>query len=174
MRDVRLKREAAEDGLQIIDRARLAEEAYDSAASITWRAMSRRRCFNLKIALNERPTYLEALRLRERIIAETDPEPASRRSTPLSVRKSVSRTPKAGSDGKRPSGRWKETHAARRAGGVGVRGQGSNNLERRGVAVAALATAVLAELQGSGIGVGWCSPDHRAAPRQRTAWGLWA
>ena len=30
--------------------------------------------FNVKIALIMRPTYLEALRLRERIIAETDPD----------------------------------------------------------------------------------------------------
>jgi len=32
----------------------------------------------LKIALMMRPTYLEALRLRERIIAETDPEQLKR------------------------------------------------------------------------------------------------
>jgi hypothetical protein len=30
--------------------------------------------FNVKVALMMRPTYLEALRLRERIVVETDPE----------------------------------------------------------------------------------------------------
>jgi type II secretory pathway component GspD/PulD (secretin) len=74
MRDVRLKREGAKDALQWIDRAKLAEDAYDNAAKYYLEGDVEKALYNLKIALNERPTYLEALRLRERIIAETDPE----------------------------------------------------------------------------------------------------
>lgn len=72
--DVRLKREAASDNLQIGDRARIADEAYASAAKNYLEGDVGRALHNLKIALMMRPTYLEALRLRERIIAETDPE----------------------------------------------------------------------------------------------------
>jgi type IV pilus assembly protein PilQ len=74
LRDVRLKREGALDSLQIIDRAKWAQEAYDCAARYYLEGDVEKALFNLKIALHERPTYLEALRLRERIIAETDPE----------------------------------------------------------------------------------------------------
>ncbi len=72
--DVRLKREAASDNLQMGDRARIAEEAYASAAKNYLEGDVGRALTHLKIALMMRPTYLEALRLRERIIAETDPE----------------------------------------------------------------------------------------------------
>jgi type IV pilus assembly protein PilQ len=74
LRDLRLKREGMKDGLQIIDRAKLAEDAYDNAARCYLEGDIEKALFNLKIALHERPTYLEALRLRDRIIAETDPE----------------------------------------------------------------------------------------------------
>lgn len=74
LRDVRLKRQGATDSLQIIDRAKIAEEAYDSAAKYYLEGDVEKALSSLKTALHERPTYLEALRLRERIIAETDPE----------------------------------------------------------------------------------------------------
>jgi type IV pilus assembly protein PilQ len=74
LKDLRLKSQGAEDGLQIIDRAKIAAEAYDSAARYYLEGDMEKALFNLKIALHEQPTYLEALRLRERIIAETDPE----------------------------------------------------------------------------------------------------
>jgi hypothetical protein len=74
LRDMRLKREGVRDSLQVYDRAKIAEEAYDSAAKYYLEGNVEKALFNLKIALHERPTYLEALRLRERIIAETDPE----------------------------------------------------------------------------------------------------
>jgi type IV pilus assembly protein PilQ len=72
--DFRLKREGAKEGLEGIDSARIAEEAYAKAAKCYLEGDTGKALFHLKIALLARPTYLEALRLRERIIAETDPE----------------------------------------------------------------------------------------------------
>jgi len=72
--DIRLKREAAKKGLQAIDRTRLADDAYARAAKYYLEGDIEKAMYNLKVALMMRPTYLEALRLRERIIAETDPE----------------------------------------------------------------------------------------------------
>jgi type IV pilus assembly protein PilQ len=76
--DMRRKREAAKDSLQILDRARLAEDAYARASKYYLEGDIENAVFNVKLALTMRPTYLEALRLRERIIAETDPEEFSR------------------------------------------------------------------------------------------------
>jgi len=72
--DIRMKREAAKKGLQAIDRTRLADDAYARAAKCYLEGDIEKAMYNLKVALMMRPTYLEALRLRERIIAETDPE----------------------------------------------------------------------------------------------------
>ncbi|MBN1510210.1 MAG: hypothetical protein JW955_25405 [Sedimentisphaerales bacterium] len=74
MDDVRAKREAAKKSLLGIDRARLAEDAYARAAKDYLEGNVANALFNVKFALMIRPTYLEALRLRERIVAETDPE----------------------------------------------------------------------------------------------------
>ncbi len=76
--DIRRKREAAGDSLQIIDRARIAEEAYANAARAYLEGDLEAAMFNVRLALQMRPTYLEALRLRERIVAETDPEELKR------------------------------------------------------------------------------------------------
>ncbi len=72
--DLRMKREGAKDSLQGIDRTRLAEDAYARAAKYYLEGDVEHALFNVKLALMMRPTYLEALRLRERIIVETDPE----------------------------------------------------------------------------------------------------
>jgi type IV pilus assembly protein PilQ len=72
--DIRLKREAATGSLEAIDAAKIAEEAYAKAAKCYLEGETGKALFHLRIALIARPTYLEALRLRERIIAETDPE----------------------------------------------------------------------------------------------------
>jgi len=72
--DIRLKREGAKEALQAIDRTRLADDAYARGAKYYIEGDIEKAMYNLKIALMMRPTYLEALRLRERIIAETDPE----------------------------------------------------------------------------------------------------
>jgi Flp pilus assembly secretin CpaC len=72
--DIRRKREAAKDNLQSLDSAKLAEDAYARAARHYLEGDIQKAVFNVKLALLMRPTYLEALRLRERIVAETDPE----------------------------------------------------------------------------------------------------
>jgi type IV pilus assembly protein PilQ len=72
--DMRLKREAAKGGLEAIDAAKIAEETYAKAARFYLEGDTEKALFYLRIALIARPTYLEALRLRERIVAETDPE----------------------------------------------------------------------------------------------------
>jgi len=72
--DIRMKRESAKNGLEAIDSAKIAEEAYAKAAKCYLEGDTEKALFYLRISLLARPTYLEALRLRERIIAETDPE----------------------------------------------------------------------------------------------------
>jgi type IV pilus assembly protein PilQ len=72
--DMRLKREGAKGGLEAIDSAKIAEVAYDKASKYYLEGDTEKALFHLRIALLARPTYLEALRLRERIVAETDPE----------------------------------------------------------------------------------------------------
>jgi type IV pilus assembly protein PilQ len=74
LEDMRLKREAARSGLEAIDTAKIAEVAYEKAAKYYLEGDTEKALFNVRIALIARPTYLEALRLRERIMAETDPE----------------------------------------------------------------------------------------------------
>lgn len=71
--DVRRKRFGAKDATQIIGRGRLAEECYASAAKHYIAGDHEAAMRRLKIALTLRPTYLEAIRLKERIMAETDP-----------------------------------------------------------------------------------------------------
>jgi hypothetical protein len=71
--DVRRKRFGAKDGTQIIGRGRLAEEYYASAAKHYIAGDHEAAMWRLKIALTLRPTYLEAIRLKERIMAEADP-----------------------------------------------------------------------------------------------------
>ena len=72
--DVRRKRDASIKSLLKIDRARMAEDAYARASKHYLEGDIESAVYNLKMALMLRPTYLEALRLRERIVAETDPE----------------------------------------------------------------------------------------------------
>ena len=74
LEDIRLKRESARGSLEMIDAAKIAEEAYATAAKCYLEGETGKALFHLKIALLARPTYLEALRLRERIMAETDPD----------------------------------------------------------------------------------------------------
>jgi type IV pilus assembly protein PilQ len=72
--DIRRKRQATVDAFQMIDEAKMAEDAYAKAAKYYLEGDLERAMFNLRISLMVRPTYLEALRLQERIIAETSPE----------------------------------------------------------------------------------------------------
>ncbi len=72
--DIRMKREGATKSLQGIDRTRMAEDAYNRAAKYYLEGDVEQAVFNLKVSLMMRPTYLEARRLQERIMKETDPE----------------------------------------------------------------------------------------------------
>lgn len=76
--DVRMKMDAAKHGLLAIDRARIAEDSYARAARYYMEGDIDSAVYNLKVALMMRPTYLEARRLQERIIAETNPEELKR------------------------------------------------------------------------------------------------
>jgi len=71
--DVRMKMNGTRRGLQAIDAAKLAEEAYVRAARYYLEGDLENAVFNIKVALMMRPTYLEARRLEERMIAENDP-----------------------------------------------------------------------------------------------------
>jgi type IV pilus assembly protein PilQ len=72
--DVRRKVEGAKLGTQGIGRARLAEDSYAKAAKFYVEGNLKSAMQQVEMALSLRPTYLEALRLKERIIAQTDPE----------------------------------------------------------------------------------------------------
>jgi type IV pilus assembly protein PilQ len=72
--DIRRKRFGAKDGLQWIGKARLAEDRYALAAKYYIEGNSESAMRELSVVLALRPTYLEAIRLKERIIAETDPD----------------------------------------------------------------------------------------------------
>ncbi len=74
LEDIELKREGAKESLEAIDSAKIAEWSYAKAAKCYLEGDTGKALFYLKISLQARPNYLEALRLRERIIAETDPE----------------------------------------------------------------------------------------------------
>ncbi len=73
MEDGRRKRFGAKAESQWIGRARLAEDRYAKAAKYYIENNSKAALRELNLALELRPAYLEAIRLKERIIAETDP-----------------------------------------------------------------------------------------------------
>jgi type IV pilus assembly protein PilQ len=72
--DVSRKRFGAKDELQWISRGRLAEDRYAKAARYYIDGDSEAAMNELKTVLTLRPTYLEAIRLKERIIDETAPD----------------------------------------------------------------------------------------------------
>jgi len=71
--DVRRKRVGANDELFSQSRARIAEDHYTSAAKYYLDGDTDSALYELEAALSIRPGYLEALRLKERIIGQTDP-----------------------------------------------------------------------------------------------------
>jgi len=77
--DIRRKRFGAKDELQQISRARLAEEYYANALVYYEDGQQGMAMEEVESALELRPTYLEAIRLRERIIAERDGREALKR-----------------------------------------------------------------------------------------------
>ena len=76
--DIRRKRSGAQDELQTISRGRMAEEFYAKAARLHVEGDNESAMKELQKALRLRPAYLEAIRLKERILAQTDPDEAKK------------------------------------------------------------------------------------------------
>jgi len=76
--DVRRKRYGAQDELQTVGRGRMAEEFYAKAARLHVEGDNESAMMELQKALRLRPAYLEAIRLKERILAQTDPDEAKK------------------------------------------------------------------------------------------------
>lgn len=76
--DVRRKRFGAKDELQSISRAKMAEGHYANAARFYIEGDNEAAMKEVDLALTLRPAYLEALRLKERIIGQTDPDEAKK------------------------------------------------------------------------------------------------
>jgi type IV pilus assembly protein PilQ len=76
--DMQRKRFGAKDTLQGFGRAKLAEDHYAKAAQYFVEGNNESATKELDIALTLRPTYLEALRLKERILAQTNPDEAKK------------------------------------------------------------------------------------------------
>ncbi len=76
--DISRKRFGAKEELQWAGRARLAEDRYAKAAKYYVDGDTEAALNELKYVLNLRPAYLEAIRLKERIIGETNPDALKR------------------------------------------------------------------------------------------------
>jgi type IV pilus assembly protein PilQ len=72
--DISRKRIGAREGLEWVSRARLAEDRYANAVECYNAGNNKAALRELDTALMLRPTYLEALRLKDKIIAETNPD----------------------------------------------------------------------------------------------------
>jgi type IV pilus assembly protein PilQ len=75
--DVSRKRIGAREGLEWVNRSRLAEDSYAKAVEYYLAGNKKAALDKLNWALTARPTYMEALRLKERIIRETAPDGAA-------------------------------------------------------------------------------------------------
>ena len=76
--DVRRKRYGAQDEVQTVSRGRMAEEFYAKAARLHVEGDNESAMKELQKSLRLRPAYLEAIRLKERILAQTDPDEAKK------------------------------------------------------------------------------------------------
>ncbi len=74
--DISLKREGAREELQWIGRARLAEDYYSDAVKSYLQSNKEEALVHVDKALELRPGYLEALRLKERLTKEVNPDEA--------------------------------------------------------------------------------------------------
>jgi len=72
--DVQRKRLGAKKELQWTSKARLADDLYSQAAQLYIEGDSAGAIGKLDIALELRPSYLEAIRLKERIVTENNPD----------------------------------------------------------------------------------------------------
>ncbi len=77
MDDVRRKRVGAKEQLQWIGRTRLAEDYYVNAVENYLDGYNEAALQKLNKALMLRPTYTEAITLKEKIVLETAPEDAA-------------------------------------------------------------------------------------------------
>jgi type IV pilus assembly protein PilQ len=76
--DIRLKRAGAKDELQWVDRSRQAEDHYAQAVKYYLDNNKEDALVEINKSLELRPSYLEALRLKERIIKEINPQEAAK------------------------------------------------------------------------------------------------
>ncbi len=76
--DISRKMNGAKNAEQWIGRGRLADDRYAKAARYYLEGDKQAALHELDIVLELRPTYTEAIRLKERILAETDPVAASK------------------------------------------------------------------------------------------------
>jgi type IV pilus assembly protein PilQ len=72
--DIRRKRFGAKDELQSISKAKIVEDHYAKAARYYVEGDNESAMKEVDLALTLRPSYLEAIRLKERIISRTDPD----------------------------------------------------------------------------------------------------
>ena len=72
--DADRKRFGAKEELMPIDHARITEDSYTKAARCYLAGDKEQAMTYLQVALTLRPTYLEAIRLKERILSECSPE----------------------------------------------------------------------------------------------------
>ena len=72
--DIQRKKSGVKDELQWISRAKIAEEHYSKAVELYYKGDNIGAMKYLNYALHIRPAYLEAIRLKEIIISETNPE----------------------------------------------------------------------------------------------------
>jgi type IV pilus assembly protein PilQ len=76
--DIQRKRFGAKNELQSIGRAKMVEDHYVKAARFYAEGDNESAMSEVDLALKLRPTYLEALRLKEKIIRQTNPEEAKK------------------------------------------------------------------------------------------------
>jgi type IV pilus assembly protein PilQ len=76
--DIQRKRFGAKDAMQEIDRAKMAEDHYANAVRFYIEGDNESAMKEAGLALKLRPTYLEAIRLKERILSQTDPDEAKK------------------------------------------------------------------------------------------------
>ena len=72
--DIKRKRFAAREEMQLISIARLAEDSYVKAAGLYNNGNKFEALAELDYSLSLRPSYIEAIRLRERIVSENEPD----------------------------------------------------------------------------------------------------
>ena len=71
--DVDRKYHASRDALEVISASKLAQTSYEKACRFLLEGDRKASLRHVDVALTIRPTYLDAIRLRERILVETDP-----------------------------------------------------------------------------------------------------